>query len=138
MTRIFKVTDELYFSGEINKSDIKLLIELGIQTILNLMLELTYETESLVKLIHIPIRDGERIPSSKLTEIYTTIDQFKKDGMLIHCAVGVSRSAGIIIGQLMRENPKWNWSDAESYLRKIRWVIPDLNIRDSILEFISR
>jgi len=37
----------------------------------------------------------------------------------------------------MRENPEWYWGEAEAYLRKIRWVIPDLNIRDSIIEFIS-
>ena len=58
--------------------------------------------------------------------------------MLIHCAVGVSRSAGIIIGQLIRENPEWYWGEAETYLRKIKWIIPDLNVRDSILEFISK
>jgi len=141
MTKIFRVTDDIYFSGDLEANDFLTLYENGIRVVLNLMLEVTYRAPIKnypITLIWCPIRDGERIPHNRLRQIYAVIDEYKHKKMLIHCAAGVSRSAGIVIGQLLRENPDWYWNDAEKIVRKIKPVLPDLFIRESILAFLGR
>jgi atypical dual specificity phosphatase len=140
-TRLFKVNEHLYISSAIDGDDMPYIENIGITAIVNLMLDCKYgkSVPQTIRLVHIPIRDGYRIPQETIKHIYTVIDHLKEENkvILIHCAAGVSRSASVVIGQLMRENPKWYWSDAESYLRNIKPVMPDRFVRKSILDYLN-
>jgi protein-tyrosine phosphatase len=66
------------------------------------------------------------------------MDQHIKGGkVLVHCAMGISRSGGIIIAWILKENPNWSWNDALEYVNKSRLVFPAVEIKESILDYFE-
>jgi len=64
--------------------------------------------------------------------------QHIKDGkVLVHCAMGISRSGGLIVAWILKENPAWGWNDAMDYINKSRLVFPAVEIRESILDYFE-
>jgi protein-tyrosine phosphatase len=51
--------------------------------------------------------------------------------------MGISRSGGICIAWLLKENKRWSWNDAMEYVRKARMVYPAVEIRESILDYFE-
>ncbi len=58
--------------------------------------------------------------------------------ILVHCDRGVCRSAGIVVGQLMRENPDWYWDDALKFIREHGFFAPTDMIKKSVLDYLEK
>ena len=66
------------------------------------------------------------------------LDLLIKNGkVLVHCAMGISRSGGIVVAWLLKENPNWSWNDALEYVNESRLIYPAIEIRESILEYLE-
>jgi len=74
-----------------------------------------------------------------LIEILDFIDNnLKSNGkVLVHCSMGISRSGGIIIAWILKENPSWSWREAMSYVKKSKFIAPAIEIRESILDYFE-
>ena len=64
-------------------------------------------------------------------------DKIKRGKVLIHCNSGISRSGGIIVAQLLIENPNWTWDEARKYVRRFTKISPHLKIKESILDYLE-
>ncbi|TFG00664.1 MAG: hypothetical protein EU541_01635 [Promethearchaeota archaeon] len=136
--KIVQITDNLFISDYISEENFFELDHLGINAIVNLSLKDDYDAPSEINYLHVGFPDGSYIPYEKLEEIYTFIHREKQEGkILIHCLAGVSRSAGILIGQLMIDNPDWTWNDAYNFVKEKKWIMPANEIKESIKDFIS-
>jgi protein-tyrosine phosphatase len=51
--------------------------------------------------------------------------------------MGISRSGGIIVAWLLKNNPKWSWSDAMNYVNKSRLIFPAIEIKESVLDYFE-
>ena len=114
---------------------------MGITTIINLMEENLYDPTYLgFSYLHKGFPDDSYPPHDYLEEILTFIDlHLKNEGkVLVHCSMGISRSPGIIIAWLLKENPSWTWRDAISYIEKSKFVAPAVEIRESILDYLEK
>ena len=74
-----------------------------------------------------------------LDEILNFIDYHLKESekVLVHCSMGISRSGGIIVGWLLKENLTWSWTDAMSYVKNSKFIAPAVEIRESILDYLE-
>jgi biotin synthase-like enzyme len=43
----------------------------------------------------------------------------------------------MIVAWLLKNNPKWNWSDAMNYVNKSRLIFPAVEIRESVLDYFE-
>jgi protein-tyrosine phosphatase len=57
--------------------------------------------------------------------------------VLVHCAMGISRSGGIIVAWILKENPTWGWNDAMDYINKSRLIFPAVEIKESVLDYFE-
>lgn len=136
--KIVQITDKLFISDYISKQNFLELKRLGISAIVNLSLRNDYSPPPEFNYLHVGFPDGSYIPYDKLQEIYEFIHREKKKGkLLIHCLAGVSRSAGILIGQLMLDNQEWTWNEAFNFVRDKKWIMPAHRIKESIIDFIE-
>lgn len=129
----------LFISGMGALFDRKLLTKYNIQAVLNVMEAKHYDLEEYISFLHCPINDGELIPAEQLKIIFAFIHKqiTLHKRLLVHCAMGMSRSAGIVIGRLLIEHPNWSWDDALVFCRKIRNVLPHWKIKQSILDYLE-
>jgi protein-tyrosine phosphatase len=110
LDQIYKVHDNLYIGAYWPRLNFEKFKEIGITAIVN----------------------------SYIEEILSFIDQHVKDGkVLVHCAMGISRSGGIIVAWILKENPTWSWDDAMDYINKSRLVFPAVEIRESVLDYFE-
>ena len=138
VAKIVQITDKLFISDYITEELFAELEHLGITAIVNLSLKDDYYPPSKIRFLHVGFPDGAYIPHNKLKEIYEFIRKEKKRGkVLVHCLAGVSRSAGVLIGQLMIDNPNWSWNEAFNFVRDKKWIMPAHRIKESILDFIT-
>ena len=76
-----------------------------------------------------------------LKEILDFIDEHikkRKGKVFVHCSMGISRSGGIVIAWLLKENPNWTWSDAFKYVGKSKIILPAVEIRESIIDYLEK
>ena len=132
-----KIHEKLFISNYWYDYDIKSFIEENdVTAIVNLMYDTEYIPPDGIKYLWKGIPDHRYIPYETIEEILTFIEHnIKKGGVLVHCASGKSRSGGIIVARLLVENPNWNWEEAVSFVRKKRFIIPAMSIRDSIIDY---
>lgn len=134
---IIQITDNLFLSDYITEKNFFELKRLGITAIVNLSLREDYNPSNNFTHLYAGFPDGSYIPHEKLEEIYEFIEREKMDGkVLVHCLAGVSRSAGVLIGQLMIDNPDWTWNDAYNFIRDKKWIMPAKRIKESIQDYI--
>jgi len=136
--KVVQITDNLFISDYITEKNLFELKRLGITGIVNLSLREDYNPSNNFTYLYAGFPDGSYIPYEKLEEIYEFVERQKKRGkVLIHCLAGVSRSAGVLIGQLMIDNPDCTWNDAYNFVRDKKWIMPAQRIKESIKDFIS-
>jgi protein-tyrosine phosphatase len=90
--------------------------------------------------LHKGFPDDSYPPHDYLKEILSFIDTHikeKKGKVLVHCAMGISRSGAIVMAWLLKENPTWKWSDALNYVWNFHKVLPAVEIRESILDYFE-
>ena len=135
--RIDQIHEHLFISEIPFQEDIEDILAQGITAFVNLTVDNTYTLPSEVAFIHEGFGDNSYIPREKLEKIYTFIHSEIGEGrVLVHCNAGISRSGGICIGQIILEHPDWNWSVAEAFVRKARYVMVAPRIQRSILDYI--
>jgi len=79
---------------------------MGITAVVNLIPFKLYDPIPEIIFWNKGFKDGIYIPHEILEDIFSFIDEIIKNGkILVHCAAGVSRSGGIIVGSLLIENP---------------------------------
>jgi protein-tyrosine phosphatase len=115
--------------------------DIGITAIVNLMEENLYNPTHLgFHYLHKGFPDDTYPPHEFLDEILNFINfHLKNNGkVLIHCSMGVSRSGGITIAWLLKENSHWSWQDALSYVKKSKFIAPAIEIKQSILDYLEK
>ena len=139
LDQIYKVHDNLYIGAYWPRLNFEKFKEIGITAIINLMEENFYDPTRLgFTYLHKGFPDDWYPPHSYLKEILSFIDKQIKDGkVLVHCAMGISRSGGIIVAWILKENPTWGWKDAMDYINKSRLIFPAVEIRESVLDYFE-
>jgi protein-tyrosine phosphatase len=139
LDQIYKVHDNLYIGAYWPRLNFEKFKEIGITAIVNLMEENFYDPTRLgFAYFYKGFPDDWYPPHSYIEEILSFIDQHIKDGkVLVHCAMGISRSGGIIVAWILKENPTWGWNDAMDYINKSRLIFPAIEIRESILDYFE-
>ncbi len=139
-TNIHQVTDNLFISDLATTYNTPELDKLGITHIISAMLGLRPAYPDKYKYCNIHIRD---IPDEPIDEHFNTcidfIDKAMSDDpnnkVLVHCSLGVSRSATIVLAYLMKTN-KWDLSTALSFLKNKRDIInPNVGFRQKLNGF---
>lgn len=139
MDQIYKIHDNLYIGAYWPRLNFKKFKEIGITTIINLMEENLYDpTPEGFSYLFKGFPDDWYPPHSFIKEILEFIDQhIEKGKVLVHCAMGISRSGGVIVAWLMKKNPSWSWNDALNYVWKSRLIYPAIEIKESILDYFE-
>ena len=131
-----KIEENLFISGAIFQEDLPNLLDLGITAIVNLMPSRHYNPPPELAFLHEGFPDGTFIPMDTLDRILEfVVTQMEQGKVLVHCAAGISRSGGIIIGALLCKHPKWDWNDALEHVRQKRYVMPAFEIKESIFDY---
>ena len=141
MDEIYKVHENLYIGAYWPRLNFNKIKGAGITAIVNLMDEKLY-TPPWRKYAYLykGFPDNTYPPHSYLKEILDFMDvhiKKKKGKVLVHCAMGISRSGGMVLAWLLKENPTWSWTDAMKYVWQSRKVLPAVEIRESILDYLE-
>jgi protein-tyrosine phosphatase len=139
LDQIYKVHDNLYIGAYWPRLNFEKFKEIGITAIVNLMEENFYDPTRLgFVYLFKGFPDDWYPPHSYIEEILSFIDQHVKDGkVLVHCAMGISRSGGLIVAWILKENPTWSWNNAMDYINKSRLIFPAVEIRESVLDYFE-
>ena len=139
LDQIYQVHDNLYIGAYWPRLNFERFKEIGITAIVNLMEDNLYDpTPDGFKYLFKGFPDDWYPPHDYLREILEFIDMHITEGkILVHCAMGVSRSGGIIVAWLMRKYPQWTWTDAINYVNKSRLIFPAIEIKESVLDYFE-
>lgn len=140
MDDIYQIQDNLYIGAYWPRLNFEKINNAGITAIINLMEDNLYHPPKSYKYLYKGFPDETYVPAEFLNEIFQFMDKHlieKKGKVLVHCAMGISRSGGIVVGWLLKEHPQWNWEDAMEYVSKNRQIYPALEIKDSILDYLE-
>ena len=133
------VEGPLYLSSRPrSERDVALLRREGIGAVVSLTEERPLPMPASIAHLHKGFPDGSHPSQTLLAEIYAFIDTHRRDtNVLVHCGAGVSRSAGIVVGQLLREHPGWTWERALHGLHAKHFVWVSLETRESVMAFVG-
>ena len=137
---IYKVQDNLYIGAYWPRLNFEKLNEEGITAIVNLMERKHYSPpRKRYAYLHKGFPDDSYVPHEYISEILNFIDKHVNQNgkVLVHCAMGISRSGGLIVAWLLKENPSWSWVDAMDYVSKYRDIYPAVEIRESVLDYFE-
>ncbi|MGV9171430.1 MAG: dual specificity protein phosphatase family protein [Promethearchaeia archaeon] len=140
MDDIYKIQNNLYIGAYWPRLNFDKIKRAEITAIINLMDENLYKPPESYAYLYKGFPDETYVPHDFLRDIFAFMDKHlidNKGKVLVHCAMGISRSGGIIVGWLLKEHPDWNWEDAMDYVSKKRQIYPALEIKNSILDYIK-
>ncbi len=140
MDQIYEVHRNLYIGAYWPRLNFKNFKQIGITAIVNLMEEKHYDpTPQGFAYLHKGFPDDTYPPHDYLEVILAFIDTHLKNNgkVLVHCSMGISRSGGIIVLWLLKENPTWKWGDTVSYVSKTNYIAPAVEIKESILDYLE-
>jgi protein-tyrosine phosphatase len=139
LDEVYNVSPHLFIGAYWPRLNFKRMKKKGIVAIVNLMEDNLYDPRPLGFAYLYRGFPDETYPSHKyIDDIFDFIDDhIHRGGVLIHCAMGLSRSAGITIGYLMKQNPSWTWEQALDYVNESRSIYPALEIKESILDYFK-
>jgi len=139
LDQIYKVYPNLYIGAYWPRLNFKLFKKLGITAIVNLMEDNYYDPTDLgFEYLYKGFPDDWYPPHSYIKEILDFIDiHIKKGKVLVHCAMGISRSGGLIVAWIMKDNPGWSWTKALKTVQKERLIYPAIEIKMAILDYFE-
>ena len=129
------IIDNLYLGNSYNSSNIYTLKKFGIEKIVNATKEIPCSFPDEIEYFQIPIRDTrDNFIDKYLESSYQFIEKNKKHNILVHCYMGSSRSAIIIIYYLIHKH-KMTLQEALDFLKKKRSII---NINKNFISDIEK
>ncbi|XP_062521631.1 protein phosphatase Slingshot homolog 2-like isoform X2 [Corticium candelabrum] len=133
-----QILEHLYLGSEWNASNLEELKELGIGHILNISREIDNFFPPEFKYKNIRVFDDEHADLLRhWDDTFRFIHTAKLEGskVLVHCKMGISRSASTVIAYLMKEK-KWDLDVALSFVKECRSIInPNANFRKQLKEY---
>ncbi|XP_076473112.1 LOW QUALITY PROTEIN: uncharacterized protein LOC143302355 [Babylonia areolata] len=120
-----RILDFLYLGSEWNASNLEELQQLGIKYILNITREIDNFFTGMFQYCNVRLYDQEDSELMKhWLKTYKFINRAKKHGskVLVHCKMGISRSASTVIAYLMKEN-QWSLDEAFAFVKERRSCI---------------
>jgi len=122
--KMSKIIENLYLSGEQVASNKDLLHQNSITHIVNVTSDIPEYFPSAFKYFTIPIIDwGDQNLLEHFDEVFPFIDEGIAQGsVLVHCALGVSRSPSVIIGYLISRH-SMSYQDAMQLVATLRPII---------------
>lgn len=136
---IYQITDSLYIGAYWPRINFKILKRKGITAILNLMEDNLYEPDKKYSYLHLGFPDETYPSHDLLKKALDFIDVNIQTGkVLVHCAMGISRSGGIVVAWLLKKHYDWQWDDAVRFVRESRGIGPAYQIKTSILDYFEK
>lgn len=130
-TEATHIIDNIYLGNSVNAREYYSLKKLNIGLIVNITDEIPNYFEGSFKYINVSIKDinGSKI-LNHLTPVTEEINEFVKEypdkKVLIHCFMGASRSASLLIAYLMRYHD-FSLTEALNYIKDKREIV-NLNV----------
>ncbi|XP_041350315.1 uncharacterized protein LOC121369354 isoform X2 [Gigantopelta aegis] len=132
------ILDFLFLGSEWNASNLEELRSNGIGYILNVTREIDNFYTGILSYMNVRVYDE---PESELLKhwekTYKYINKARKHGskVLVHCKMGISRSASTVIAYLMKEN-RWSLEKALEFVQEKRGVInPNSGFREQLTTY---
>jgi protein-tyrosine phosphatase len=134
---VTRVADRLFIGSAHDAGLLMFSNPLSIAAVINVALESDDDNNEIVN-IHVPMEDGE-ISERAFDRVLTSISTHIKSGpVLIHCVMGVSRSA-IVIALFLATSEGVNLDDALARLKKLRpQVNPDPEALASAKHYLEK
>ena len=138
LDEIYKIQENLYIGAYWPRLNFEKIEQEGITAIVNLMENEYYKPPSKYFYLHKGFPDDSEVPEKYRNEILEFIDIHSQQGkVLVHCAMGISRSGGIVVAWLLKNNPNWDWNFAMDYVRQFRKIYPAVEIKKSVLNYLE-
>ncbi len=139
LDQIYKVHDGLYIGAYWPRINFGKLQEIGITAIVNLMEDDLYDPTPLgFYYLHRGFYDDTYPAHSIIRDVLAFIDEhIQKGKVLVHCAMGISRSGGLIIAWLLKTYPDWSWEEGLDYVNRSRLIFPAIEIKESVLDYFE-
>ncbi|KAG0321145.1 Dual specificity protein phosphatase 10 [Podila horticola] len=138
------VLPHLYLGAEHNASDSATLSRLGISHVLNVAVEIAQQSQeetvvekSGIRYHHLSWTHHQKNLSSEFPEAFDHIEQARSTGgkILVHCQLGVSRSASLVIAYVMKAENK-TLTEAYDFVKDRSGVIsPNMSLMYQLAEF---
>jgi protein-tyrosine phosphatase len=120
----------IYLGNAYNANNFAILSKLNIKVIVNVSTEFnnTYEKDTDIKYIQIPIRDDadHHLNKHSIKQVFEFLDLYapydENNAVLFHCYMGSSRSASITLAYLIHHY-KYNFTDALSLVKERRNIV---------------
>lgn len=134
-----RMTNAIFLGSEWNSSNLKELKQLGITSILNITLESPNYFPKEFDYYNIRIKDADDVPIHKyFYQCFQFIDSaMEKPGkcILLHCQMGISRSASLVIAYLMKAR-SWSLQKAFKFVKDLRPVVkPNRGFMKQLMDF---
>jgi atypical dual specificity phosphatase len=139
MDEIYKITPTLYIGAYWPRINFDQLKQKGITAIVNLMEENLYDPSKLgFSYLHKGFPDNFYPPHKIIEEILQFIEDHQQNGkVLVHCAMGISRSGGIVVAYLLKKNSSWDWTQAIKFVNETKFISPAIEIRAAVLDYLE-
>ena len=139
LDQIYKIDNQIYLGAYWPRLNFEKFKEIGITAIVNLMEDDLYDpTPYGFNYLYRGFPDDWYPPHEYIEEILDFIDENVKVGkVLVHCAMGISRSGGILVAWFMKKNPTWSWNQCLKHVQKNRLIYPSIEIKMSVLDYFE-
>ena len=138
---ITQINKHLFLGNVLSASNYDILKANDIKIIINVTSEVPNYYPKDFSYVNIKIPDNGKAPIKPYLEnTYNLIkkEEAKSNNILVHCMVGGSRSASIIIYYLLRENPNLTYQKAVKLLRKNRPIVnPTIFLMNDVVESLK-
>lgn len=117
------IIDNIYLGNALNASSIETLHKFGIECIINITHDIPSYYPDDINYLNIRVRDTrDSFLESYLDDAFKFIRANANKQILIHCYMGSSRSASIVIYYLMRHH-RMDYAEAQSFAKSKRSIV---------------